>query len=81
MFVSSGSWLERLRVLVKQRDDVNIQGTQWLNSEQLRDGFLAAQSDAFIPWRTVTSLSHHELVQRTRLDDQYALHMQKLCID
>ena len=72
------SWLERLRPLVSHRDHVNMQGTQWSNSTQLRDVCLAAQSDTFIPWRTVTSLSHHELVQRTRLDKQYTQHMQQL---
>ncbi len=77
------SWLQRLRALVEHRDHVNVQGTQWFISDQLRDVCLAAQRDTFIPcWRTVmTSLSHHELVQRTRLDNQYTLHMQQLRID
>ncbi len=64
--------------LVEHRDHVNTQGTQWVICDQLRDACLAAQSAPFISWRTVTSMSHHELVQRTRLDNQYTLHMQQL---
>ncbi len=72
------SWLQRLRTLVEHRDHVNTQGTQWMISNQLRDACLAAQNVAFIPWWTVTSMRHQRLVQRTRLDNQYTLHMQQL---
>ena len=69
------SWLDRLRALVEHRDHVNVRGTQWVISDQLRDVCLAAQSDTFIPWRTMTSLRHHQLVQHTTLDHQYTVHM------
>ena len=31
------SWLERLRALVEHRDHVNVVGTHWVISDQLRD--------------------------------------------
>lgn len=72
------SCLDRLRCLVQQQQHVDLVEGEWVVSRALRDACLASQRATSVPWDDVASLSHHELAQRTRLDDQYALHMQQL---